>query len=132
MIILVTGLPGSGKTTLAEALADLISAKHINADAVRKEFDDWDFSDKGRWRQAHRMAMMAKDAHPKPAILDFVCPTDELRDIVNADFVIFMDTIQAGRYEDTNALFEAPKKWNFRVLEFHAQNITWIMEALAL
>ena len=58
-IILIMGLPGSGKTTLAEELAPLLNAKRLNADEVRKEANDWDFSEEGRKRQARRMADFA-------------------------------------------------------------------------
>jgi adenylylsulfate kinase len=59
-IILIMGLPGSGKTTLAEELAPMLNAKRLNADEVRKEANDWDFSEEGRKRQAKRMADFAK------------------------------------------------------------------------
>ncbi len=35
-IILVMGLPGAGKTTLADEMAPLLNAKRLNADEVRK------------------------------------------------------------------------------------------------
>ena len=40
------GLPGSGKTTLANELAKLIKSKRLNADEVRKAANDWDFQKK--------------------------------------------------------------------------------------
>ena len=58
-IILIMGLPGAGKTTLAEELAPKLNAKRLNADEVRKEANDWDFSEEGRKRQAKRMADFA-------------------------------------------------------------------------
>ena len=58
-IILIMGLPGSGKTTLANELAPMLEAKRLNADEVRKEANDWDFSQEGRKRQAKRMAEFA-------------------------------------------------------------------------
>jgi len=109
MKILICGLPGSGKTTLAEKLAKQIDAGWLNADDIRKEFNDWDFTTEGRMRQAIRMKTMAAsidtliDTH---VIMDFVCPTKELRGIVNADFVIWMDTISESRFADTNAIYE--------------------------
>jgi GTPase SAR1 family protein len=106
--ILVFGLPGSGKSTLANKLSKKLDADHFEADKVREQFDDWDFSEMGRRRQAERMTQLGKESKKQWAILDFVCPTQALRDIVSADVVVFMDTIQEGRYEDTNKLFEYP------------------------
>ncbi len=109
-IILVFGLPGSGKTTMAAKISAELGATHINADEVRKKFDDWDFSDDGRLRQAHRMKKLANAEETNYVVLDFVCPKKELRSIINADVVVFMDTITKSRYEDTNHMFEAPQK----------------------
>jgi hypothetical protein len=106
--ILIFGLPGSGKSTLANKLAKKLDADHYNADQVREMFDDWDFTEVGRRRQAERMRKLGKDSKKQWAILDFVCPTKALRDVVNADITVFMDTISSGRYEDTNNLFEYP------------------------
>ena len=53
------GLPGAGKTTLANELAPMIDARRLNADEVRKSANDWDFSEEGRKRQAKRMASFA-------------------------------------------------------------------------
>jgi len=109
LTILIFGLPGSGKTTLANKLAKKLDATHLNADQVREQFQDWDFSYEGRVRQAQRMAELAANCDNQFVILDFVCPTATLRDIVGADITVFMDTIAEGRYEDTNRLFEVPQ-----------------------
>ena len=109
-IILVFGLPGSGKTTMATKISVGLGATHINADEVRKKFDDWDFSEDGRLRQAHRMKKLANAEETNFVVVDFVCPKKELRSLINADVVVFMDTITKSRYEDTNHIFEAPKK----------------------
>jgi hypothetical protein len=106
--ILIFGLPGSGKSTLANKLSKKLNAHHFEADKIREQFDDWDFSEAGRKRQAERMNWLASESWAQWAILDFVCPKKEYRDIVDADITIFMDTIEEGRYEDTNAMFEYP------------------------
>lgn len=118
-IILIMGLPGSGKTTLASKLYSLINAKWINADKVRREANDWDFTKEGRIRQSERMRKLAlKFKYEKNnVIVDFVCPTNETRKIFGPDFIIWMDTIKKGRFDDTNKLFEKPEFYNVRVTE---------------
>ena len=118
------GLPGSAKTTLANELAPLFNAKRLNADEVRKEANDWDFSEEGRKRQAKRMADFAlklrKDNNY--VVADFICPTPEARSLCPSDFVIWVDTIKEGRYEDTNKMFVKPDKYNFHVTTQDAKN----------
>ena len=107
--VLVFGLPGSGKTEFSKRLcARLDSAAHINADAVRKAANDWDFSPEGRARQAARMNIMAEESGARVAIMDFVCPKAAYREMIRADHSIWMNTIDKSRYEDTNAAFEKP------------------------
>ena len=108
------GLPGSGKSTLANKISKKLDAEHFNADEVRARFDDWDFSLEGRQRQAERMHILAAECNKQWAILDFVCPLETYRDMLQADITIFMDTIEEGRYEDTNKTFVAPKDFQFR------------------
>ena len=118
------GLPGSGKTTLAEELAPMLNAKRLNADEVRKEADDWDFSEEGRKRQASRMADFAKKLKEEGnfVVADFVCPTPEARALFPADFIIWVDTIKEGRFDDTNKMFVKPDKFDFHVTTQDAKN----------
>ena len=116
-IILVMGLPGAGKTTLANELAPFINAKRLNADEIRKAANDWDFSEEGRKRQAKRMAEHALKLKNEGnyVVADFICPTPEARSLFPADFIIWVDTIKEGRFEDTNQMFVKPEKFNFHV-----------------
>ena len=111
------GLPGSGKTTLAEALAPMLNAKRLNADEVRREADDWDFSKEGRKRQAKRMSDFAEQIKKNGnfVVADFICPTPEARKLFPADYIIWVDTIKEGRFEDTNKMFVKPEKYDFHV-----------------
>ena len=116
-IILIMGLPGSGKTTLASELVPLLKAKWLNADEVRKEANDWDFSAEGRTRQAKRMWAKAKEFRDQGnhVVADFVCPTPAARALFPADFIIWVDTIKEGRFDDTNKMFVKPEKYNYHV-----------------
>ena len=117
------GLPGFGKTTMAKELIKLIDAVWLNADKVRKEANDWDFSLAGRERQAKRMKDFSNKyiKENNHVIVDFVCPTEKTREEFNADFIIFMDTIKEGRFEDTNKMFVKPKKYDYRVTQKNAK-----------
>ena len=116
-IILIMGLPGAGKTTLADVLAPMLNAKRLNADEVRKAADDWDFSEEGRKRQAKRMADFALKIkrNGNYVVADFICPTPEARSLFPADYIIWVDTIKEGRFEDTNQMFVKPEKYDFHV-----------------
>ena len=118
------GLPGSGKTTLADELAPMLNAKRLNADEVRKEANDWDFSEEGRKRQAIRMANFAKELKEEGnnVVADFICPTPEARALFPADFIIWVDTIKEGRFDDTNKMFVNPEKFDFHVTTKEAKN----------
>ena len=122
-IILIMGLPGSGKTTLASELVTLINAKWLNADKIRKELNDWDFSAEARLRQAKRMSEYAdkfiKEGHH--VVADFICPLPKSRELFNADYIVWVDTIKAGRFDDTNAMFIKPEKYDCHVTTQNAK-----------
>ena len=120
MKILIFGLPGSGKSTLAAPFADLIGGVWINADNVREHYDDWDFSPEGRMRQANRMRHLSDGVvmAGKVAIADFVCPTEEARLAFEPDYTVWMDTIEEGRFEDTNKMFQKPSQFDYHVSEW--------------
>ena len=111
------GLPGAGKTTLANELATLIKSKRLNADEIRKAANDWDFSVEGRARQAKRMseAALKIKSEGNNVIADFIFPTPEARKLFPADYIVWVDTIKEGRFEDTNQMFVKPEKYNFHV-----------------
>ena len=117
MKILIMGLPGSGKTTLASELVPLLNAEWINNDKVRKAANDWDFSEEGRIRQAKRMANLAEKHKQKGkhVVCDFICPTPKARELFNGDYIVWVDTIDKGKFDDTNAMFVKPKKFDFHV-----------------
>lgn len=140
--ILIMGLPGSGKTTLAGALKQYLELhgeisygralnEHIgnlncevtwfNADDIRRKYNDWDFSNDGRIRQSIRMFQFSMEAGGDYVICDFVAPLVEMRNNFKADWTIWMDTIKEGRYADTNALFQEPEVYDFRVTEQNAE-----------
>ena len=143
--ILIMGLPGAGKTYLAQALKNYLETNGdlmkinpsrvltyegipgpgffkvgvdwFNADDVRKKYNDWDFSNAGRIRQSLRMFQFAVECTGEYVICDFVAPLVEMRNNFKADWTIWVDTIQAGRYEDTNKAFIPPEVYDFRVTE---------------
>ena len=118
------GLPGAGKTTLANELAPLLNAKRLNADEVRRAANDWDFSEEGRTRQAKRMAYSALKLKNEGnyVIADFICPTPKARSLFPADYVVWVDTIKEGRFDDTNKMFVKPEKYDFHVTSQDAKN----------
>jgi hypothetical protein len=139
--ILVMGLPGSGKTTFSKALKEYLenssdyfkvepnsfigknaTVKWFNADDVRKKYNDWDFSSNGRIRQSHRMFELASANDDKDFVIcDFVAPLTEMRNNFKADWVVWMDTIDSGRFEDTNKMFVPPEVYDFRITEQNAE-----------
>ena len=98
-------------------MVPLIKAKWLNNDVVRRAAGDWDFSEAGRKRQAKRMSELAKKYNKKGShvVADFICPTPEARKLFNPDYIVWVDTINKGRFNDTNKMFIKPKKYNFKV-----------------
>ena len=123
MKILIMGLPGSGKTTVAQKLVPMFNAVLLNADEVRKEANDWDFSKDGRTRQSLRMRSLAETAvgDNRTVVADFICPTEKTREHFGADYTVWMDTIKEGRFDDTNKMFEEPTEYNTRVTSKDAE-----------
>lgn len=120
--ILIMGLPGAGKTYLAEKLRQQLwqegrTVTWLNADEIRKQFNDWDFSYEGRIRQSRRMRELADQSSNDYVIADFVAPLPEMRNNYKADWCIWVDTIREGRYADTNAMFDEPTVYDFRITE---------------
>ena len=111
------GLPGSGKTTLANELGPMLKAKRLNADEVRKKANDWDFSEEGRKRQAKRMADLALKLKEDGSyvVAEFICPTPEARTLFPADRMIWVDPIKKGIVDDATKLFVKHYKYEFHV-----------------
>jgi hypothetical protein len=142
--ILIMGLPGSGKTYFAERLKlyledhinpinehslrpirdAQVTVAWLNADDVRKQYNDWDFSQEGRIRQSKRMRDLADSSSSDYAIVDFVAPLTEMRNNFKADWTIWIDTIEKGRFEDTNKIFTPPEVYDFRITEQNAEKWT--------
>ena len=124
--ILIMGLPGAGKTYLAQHIVDHLQQERktvdwLNADDVRKKYNDWDFSYEGRIRQSHRMRELADQMNTDYVICDFVAPLVEMRNNFKADWTIWVDTIDKGRFEDTNKVFTPPEVYDFRITEQNAE-----------
>ena len=116
------GLPGAGKTTLAAKLLEFLTNNHktvtwFNADEIRKEYDDWDFSETGRIRQSKRMYDLSTNVETDYVIADFIAPLVEMRNNYKADWTVWVDTIREGRYADTNKMFVEPEVYDFRINE---------------
>ena len=124
--ILVMGLPGAGKTYLSQYILEYLQREKktvswLNADDVRKKYNDWDFSKEGRIRQSLRMRQLADEMTTDYVICDFVAPLPEMRHNFKADWTIWVDTIDKGRFEDTNKAFVPPDVYDFRITEQNAE-----------
>ena len=115
------GLSGSGKTFLSKLLQKELSCAWYNADNLREMANDWDFSDEGRKRQSHRMKALAdfEKENGRQVICDFICPTKDARQIFEADFTIWMDTIKESNYKDTDLIFQKPENINLRISKWN-------------
>ena len=140
--ILIMGLPGAGKTYFAQRLKQYleeysrppqensllpfsdsqITVAWLNADEVRRHYNDWDFSREGRIRQSNRMRELADEANTDYCLVDFVAPLPEMRSNFKPDWLIWIDTIEAGRYEDTNRMFVPPEQYDFRITEQNGEH----------
>ena len=115
--VLLTGLSGSGKTTLAENIVYEFGGTHFNADTIRAEHNDWDFSVEGRDRQVKRMFEL-KERTEGLVILDFICPKESSRKLINADLTIFLDTVISSKHLDTDKIYERPLSADIYVKEW--------------
>jgi tRNA uridine 5-carbamoylmethylation protein Kti12 len=118
--LLVFGLSGSGKTTFAKKLVKQLenSIDHYEADKVREAFNDWDFSKLGRERQNMRMLYLSNlsQLNNKSSICDYINPYEKNRN--DYDIKIFMNTVNSSNYDDTDKIFEIPKKVDYEINSF--------------
>tara|TARA_R110000803_G_scaffold107410_1_gene175558 strand:- start:488 stop:901 length:414 start_codon:yes stop_codon:yes gene_type:complete len=120
--ILVFGLSGSGKTTFSKKLL-LPNMDYYNADEIRKQFNDWNFSESGRKLQAARMLSMTVDSkmNRRHSVADFIAPFDKHRR--SYDITIWMNTINESKYKDTDVIFEKPNTCSFEIRDYNYDNI---------
>ena len=123
------GLSGSGKTALAEQLHKQLPSLWLNADKIRSLYNDWDFSYLGRINQAKRLVSLANISEDNYIIIDMIAPLDIMRNIINPDLIIWMNTIQSSKYADTDSIFESPLNANIIVTDFN-YNIDDILDGI--
>ena len=131
--ILIMGLPGSGKTTLAELLVPKLQAVWFNADAIRSEISkDLGFTEEDRLEHARRMGKLCEfsSKYGSFSVADFVCPTKKARELFNADFTIWVNRIEEGRFEDTNKMFEKPSNYDIELKDGTPQE--WVEQVMAV
>lgn len=118
--VLVMGLSGAGKSTFSSMLVDrLPKSHHLNADEVRRIYNDWDFSIDGRIRQCMRMVDISNHLKVDYVVYDFICPLPETRSIIGADYIIWIDTIKDCVYKDTLGLFVPPEVYDIRIVSMN-------------
>jgi adenylylsulfate kinase len=120
-MVLIMGLPGSGKTTFAKKVVNAFKEREVivnwfNADVIREEYDDWDFSEEGRHRAAKRMRDLVNNSDCEYNVVDMVAPTMKTRTLLKPDYLIWMNTIEEGRFEDTNQMFTPPNPNELQVM----------------
>ena len=120
--ILIMGLPGSGKTSLAKLLAPMFNAVMLNEDEVRKEANDFDLSEVGRSIHTNRMKRLADEViqNNRNVVADFECTDDERKDF-NADYIIYMDTIKESKSK-------LPSNFDFKVTHKDAQMFSFLIK----
>jgi adenylylsulfate kinase-like enzyme len=110
-IVLIMGLSGNGKTTFYNNIKLLLKDHlYLNADEIRKIYDDWDFSISGRIRQAQRMKSLSEKTDKALIIIDMICPLKEMRSILKPDVIFFINRKDSSKYPDTDSIFEKPSK----------------------
>lgn len=132
MRILIAGLSGAGKTTLALQVSARLSehflCKCVNADNVRAETGNWDFSIPGRFQQAQEMVARSDDTDFDIVVCDFIAPLNWIRDIFDADYSVWMNTVQTSQYSDTDELFEPFLNADCIITEHNEENVDMIVD----